>query len=64
VNQFRFDKWTLGMHYHFNPKLNYEIRDFECDSRVPPCSSAGALTPNYDLEGVGNKVGLQLTAIF
>jgi len=68
VNQFRFDKWTLGMQYHFNPKtrltLNYEIRDFECDSGVPPCSSAGALTPNYNLKGVGNKVGLQLTAIF
>jgi hypothetical protein len=68
VNQFRFDKWTLGMQYHFNPKtritFNYEIRDFECDSGKAPCTSAGALTPDYNLKGVGNKVGLQLTAIF
>jgi hypothetical protein len=68
VNQFRFDKWTIGVQYHFNPKtrvtLNYEIRDFECDSGVAPCTSAGAASPNYNLGGVGDKVGLQLTAIF
>jgi len=68
VNQFTFDKWTLGVQYHFNPKtrltLNYEIRDFKCDSGVAPCTSAGAATPNYNLEGVGDKVGVQLTAIF
>jgi hypothetical protein len=54
--------------YHFNPKtrvtLNYEIRDFECDSGVAPCTTAGVLTPNYNLKGVDDKVGLQLTAIF
>jgi hypothetical protein len=68
VNQFRFDKWTLGVQYHLNPKtrvtLNYEIRDFKCDSGVAPCTSAGAATPNYNLDGVGDKLGVQLTAIF
>ena len=67
-NQHTFDKWTLGVQYHFNPKtrltLNYEIRDFECDSGVAPCTAAEPNTPNYNLKGVGNKVGLQLTAIF
>lgn len=68
VNQHTFDKWTLGVQYHFNPKtrvtLNYEIRDFNCDSGVAPCTSAPPNTPNYNLDGVGNKVGVQLTAIF
>jgi hypothetical protein len=67
-SQHTFDKWTLGMQYHFNPKtrvtLNYEIRDFECDSGTTPCTAAAPNTPNYNLEGVGNKIGLQLTAIF
>jgi hypothetical protein len=68
VNQYTFDKWTLGVQYHFNPKtrvtLNYEIRDFECDSGKAPCTAPEPNTPNYNLKGVGNKVGLQLTAIF
>ncbi len=68
VNQHTFDKWTLGVQYHFNPKtritLNYEIRNFECDSGVSPCTAAPPNTPNYNLDGVGNKVGVQLTAIF
>lgn len=68
VNQHRFDKWTLGLQYHFNPKtrvtLNYEIRDFECNSGVSPCTAPAPNTPNFNLEGVGNRVGVQLTAIF
>ena len=68
VNQYTFDKWTLGVQYHFNPKtrvtLNYEIRDFACDSGVAPCTAPEPNTPNYNLKGVGNKVGVQLTAIF
>jgi len=66
ANQHTFDKWTLGVQYHFNPKtrvtLNYEIRDFECDSGVVPCTAAAG--PNANLKGVGNKIGVQLTAIF
>lgn len=68
VNQYTFDKWTLGVQYHFNPKtrvtLNYEIRDFECDSGVAPCTAPEPNTPNYNLKGVDDKVGVQLTAIF
>lgn len=68
VNQYTFDKWTLGMQYHFNPKtrvtLNYEIRDFKCDSGVAPCTAPEPNTPNYNLKGVDDKVGVQLTAIF
>lgn len=68
ANQHTFDKWTLGVQYHFNPKtrltVNYEMRDFKCDSGRAPCTSAGAATPNYNLDGVGDKVGVQLTAIF
>lgn len=68
VNQYTFDKWTLGVQYHFNPKtrvtLNYEIRDFECDSGVAPCTAAEPNTPNYNLKGVDDRFGVQLTAIF
>lgn len=68
VNQYTFDKWTLGVQYHFNPKtrvtLNYEIRDFECDSGVAPCTAPEPNTPNYNLKGVDDRVGVQLTAIF
>lgn len=67
-DQHTFDKWTLGVQYHFNPKtritVNYEIRDFQCDSGVAPCTAPEPNTPNYNLKGVGNKVGVQLTAIF
>jgi len=62
-DQHQFSKWTLGMQYHFNPKtrvtVNYEIRDFECNSGAAICNIV-----NGNLNGVGNKVGVQLTAIF
>ncbi len=68
VNQYTFDKWTLGVQYHFNPKtrvtVNYEIRDFECESGVAPCTAPEPNTPNFNLKGVDDKVGVQLTAIF
>ena len=68
VNQHTFDKWTLGVQYHFNPKtrvtLNYEIRDFKCDSGVDPCTLTVPISPTGAFTGVGNKVGVQLTAIF
>lgn len=63
ANQHQFDKWTLGMQYHFNPKtrvtVNYEIRDFECNSGLAACTA-----PNNNLQGVGDKVGVQLTMIY
>ena len=62
-DQHTFDKWTLGVQYHFNPKtrltLNYEMRDFKCDSGKPQCNG-----PNLNLKGVDDKIGIQLTAIF
>jgi hypothetical protein len=62
-DEHRFDKWTLGVQYHFNPKtrvtVNYEIRDFECTATSTPCTNA-----NKNLIGVDDKVGVQLTAIF
>jgi hypothetical protein len=62
-DEHQFDKWTLGVQYHFNPKtrvtLNYEIRDFECVASSTQCGNA-----NNNLKGVGDKVGVQLTAIF
>jgi hypothetical protein len=63
TDEHQFDKLTLGMQYHFNPKtritVNYEIRDFECVVAGTPCTNA-----NKNLTGVGDKVGVQLTAIF
>ncbi|MHB1214996.1 MAG: porin [Thiobacillus sp.] len=63
TDEHQFDKWTLGVQYHFNPKtritVNYEIRDFECVANTTPCTNA-----NKNLTGVGDKLGVQLTAIF
>jgi hypothetical protein len=62
-DQHRLSKWTLGVQYHLDPRtrltLNYEIRDFACDSGQPACAG-----PESNLKGVGNKVGLQITTIF
>ncbi len=61
--QHTFRKWTWGTQYHFNPTtrvtLNYEYRMFACDSGVAACNAV-----NANLDGVGNKAGLQLTTIF
>lgn len=66
TDQHTFSKWTLGAQYHFNPKtrltVNYEFRDFTCDSGVT--GPGGCNGPNTNLKGVGDKVGVQLTAIF
>lgn len=62
-DEHKFDKWTLGVQYHFNPKtrvtVNYEMRDFSCTAASAQCVNA-----NKNLDGVGDKVGVQLTAIF
>lgn len=63
TDEHKFSKWTLGTQYHFNLKtrvtVNYEIRDFKCTATGTPCINA-----NKNLSGVGNKLGVQLTAIF
>ena len=72
-NQFYFQKVDLGVQYHFNPKtrvtVNYEIRKFNCDSGIygvggSPAVGTGCSIVNYNLDGVGNKVGVQVTAVF
>jgi predicted porin len=63
TDEHTFSKWTLGTQYHFNPRtrvtLNYEIRDFKCTASTAPCANV-----NKNLSGVGNKLGVQLTAGF
>ena len=63
TDEHQFDKWTLGVQYHFNRKtrltVNYEMRDFQCTASTTPCTNV-----NKNLSGVGNKLGVQLTAIF
>ncbi|MCL7751655.1 OprO/OprP family phosphate-selective porin [Guyparkeria hydrothermalis] len=57
-NKATFDTWTAGVQYHINKKtratLNYAFRDFSSD----------AAGPNSHLEGVGDRVSVQLTAVF
>jgi hypothetical protein len=63
-SKFEFDRrrWTLGTQYHFNKKtrvaVNYEMNDDEA-----PGFAAGA-GPNGNLEGLDNRIAVQLTAIF
>jgi len=58
----KFQSLVLGANYHFNKKtrvtVNYELRDYEA---VNFGSLAG---PNANLDGVDDRVGVQLTAIF
>jgi len=53
---------TLGAQYHFNKKtratLNYAIRDVET-----PDFAEGA-GPNAQMDGIGNRLALQVTAVF
>lgn len=62
-DQHRLSKWTLGVQYHFDPRtrltLNYELRDFTCDSGQPGC-----VGPESNLKDVGDKVGIQVTTVF
>lgn len=70
ADEHKFNKWTLGTQFHFNPMtkviVNYEMRDFKCTGAgvvaagVNTCSG----TANGNLSGVGNKLGVQLTAAF
>ena len=69
TDEHKFSKWTLGTQYHFNPRtrvtLNYEIRDFKCTATgsTPP-TAYPCINANKNLSGVGNKLGVQLTAGF
>lgn len=63
INEHQFDKWTLGVQYHFNPKtrvtLNYEMRDFECTVPGATCNAV-----NANLKGVDDKIGVQLQMVY
>ena len=65
ISEQTFAKWTLGTQYHFNPKtrlmLNYEIRNFQCTGDT---TTAGCYNANTNLDGVGNRVSMQMTMIF
>ncbi len=60
--ELEFRTWTLGAQYHFNKKtriaVNYAIRN---DEAVNFPTGAG---PNQNLDGVGNRLAVQLTTIF
>ncbi|MCS4505964.1 hypothetical protein KBTX_00603 [wastewater metagenome] len=53
-----FETWTAGVQYHFTKKtratLNYAVRDF----------SSEAAGPDAHLDGVGDRLALQLTVLF
>ena len=63
-NQFQidFERTTLGAQYFFNPRvrlaLNYEIREGNAPNFGP---GAG---PNANVDGVDNRIALQITAIW
>ena len=57
-----FKRTTLGVQYFFNPRVrvavNYEFRSADAPEFGP---GAG---PNANVDGIGNRVGIQLTAIW
>jgi hypothetical protein len=63
-NRFEIDfkRTTAGVQYFFNPRVrvafNYEFRSAEAPEFGP---GAG---PNANVDGIGNRIGIQLTAIW
>ncbi len=68
-SQFQLDwkAWTLGAQYHINRKvrltLNYTARDVEAPD-FGPAGTPPAANPNNNLDGIENRYGIQLTAIY
>ncbi len=62
TNQLDWKTWTLGAQYHLNKKtrvtFNYAARDVNA-----PNFGTGA-GPNVNLEGIKDRYGIQVTAIF
>jgi hypothetical protein len=60
--EFERTRWTVGTQYHFNKKtriaINYEKDD---DEAVNFASGAG---PNANLDGLDDRIAVQVTAIF
>ncbi|OFZ69016.1 MAG: hypothetical protein A2V79_10065 [Betaproteobacteria bacterium RBG_16_56_24] len=62
-DEHRFGKWTLGTQYLINPMskitVNYEKRHYKCTTSATQCTNA-----NLNLNGVGNRFSVQVTAAF
>lgn len=62
-DEHRFGKWTFGTQYLFNPMskitVNYEKRHYKCTTSTTQCTNA-----NLNLNGVGNRFSVQVTAAF
>lgn len=62
-DQHRLDKWTLAAQWQLphgaRLDIDYEFRDFRCDSGQPGCTG-----PNANLKGVGDRVGVMLSVFF
>lgn len=60
--EMEFKTTTLGVQYHFNKKtrakLNYAIRDFEA------VNFPGGAGPNANLDGVDDRIAVEVTHIF
>ncbi len=60
--QIDFKRTTVGVQYFFNPRVrlafNYEFREGNAPN-FPP--GAG---PNGQVDGIGDRIGLQVTAIW
>lgn len=65
--QLDWKAWTFGTQYHLNRKvrltLNYTARDVEAPN-FGPAGTPPAANPNNNLEGIKDRYGIQLTAIF
>ncbi|MFC1775959.1 porin [Pseudomonadota bacterium] len=57
-----FDRTTLGVQYFFNPRVraafNYEFRG----AKAPNFPSGAG--PNANVDGIGDRIGIQITAIW
>ncbi|MEO8333102.1 MAG: porin, partial [Gallionella sp.] len=62
-DEHKFSKWTLGTQYLINPMskitVNYEKRKYDCTASSAQCTNA-----DVNLNGVGNKFSVQVTAAF
>lgn len=62
-DEHKFSKWTFGTQYLINPMskitVNYEKRKYDCTASSAQCTNA-----DVNLNGVGNKFSVQLTAGF
>jgi hypothetical protein len=67
THQLDWKTWTAGVQYHFNKKtrltLNYAQRDIEAP-HFGPAGTPPAANPNNNLDGIEDRYGVQITAVF